>query len=123
MTVLAFALTFLILTLISLITLLIVIPIARKVADFSMPPWPETLWKLAVVAGVVNAISLGLAPVNIVVSWIVATVVFWVIMVKWFDVDLFGAIIIVIVSSLVRIVVSTVVVDGMMALVEAGNGY
>lgn len=90
-------------TIISLISLLIVIPIARKIAEFSMPPWPEALWKLAVVSACGNAVAMGLNPISSFLSWIVGAAVFWTFMVKWFDVDFFGAIVIVIVSGFLRI--------------------
>ncbi len=101
------ALTFLIGTALSWVMLLIIIPIARKLADFSMPPWSQALWKLAVVAAVVNAIEIGLDPVNGWLSWIVSAIAFWVLMVKWFDVDFFGAVIIVVVTAVVRTLVIT----------------
>ena len=102
--VLFYSLVFVIGTAISWVTLLIVIPIAQKLADFSMPPWPETLWKLAVVAGAYNGVLLALTPVNIFLAWIAMAVVFFSLMVKWFDVDFFGAVIIVVVSAVVRFV-------------------
>jgi len=98
-----YVIMFLVGTFISWVVLLIVVPIAQKLADFSMPPWPEALWKLAVVAGVINLVALLLDPVNWFLSWIVAAVLFWVLMVKWFDVDFFGATIIVVISWVVRI--------------------
>jgi len=97
---------FLLWTLISWISLLIIIPISRKLADFSMPPWPETLWKLAVVAASGNLLTIVLNPVNVVLSWVAGAVVFFVFMVKWFHVDLFGAVIIVVVTVVVRIALS-----------------
>jgi len=105
-----YAILFLLLTFVSGVSLLIVIPIAQKLADFSMPPWPETLWKLALVAAGVNAIGLALDPVNVFLSWIVGAVAFWTIMVKWFDVDLFGAMVIVVVSWVARIILGQILV-------------
>ncbi len=98
-----YVLGFLILSLFSWVLLLIVVPVAQKLADFSMPPWPETLWKLAVVATAVNLVAIALDPVNAIVSWVVGAIVFFFLMVKWFDVDLFGAVIIVFVNWMVRI--------------------
>ncbi len=101
-----YVIAFLVWTLISWISLLIVIPISRKLADFSMPPWPETLWKLAVVAASGNLLAIVLGPVHFVLGWIAGVVVFFIFMVKWFHVDLFGAVIIVVVSWVVRIALS-----------------
>ncbi len=99
-----YVLVFLIGTVITWVSLIIIIPIAQKLAEFSMPPWPETLWKLAVVAAAGNIISVALDPLHHLLSWAVGFVVFWALMVKWFDVDLFGAVIIVVVSWFLRLV-------------------
>ena len=105
-----YVIIFVLSTIISLVSLLIVIPLARKIADFSMPPWPEALWKLAVVSACGNAVAMGLDPINGFLSWIVGAAVFWMFMVKWFDVDFFGAIVIVIVSWFLRIVLGGVLI-------------
>ena len=57
--------------------------------------------ELALVAAIVNAVSVGLGPVNGILAWIASSVVFWILMVKWFDVDLFGAVIIVVVNMII----------------------
>ena len=106
-------------TVISWISLLIVIPIAQKVADFSMPPWPETLWKLAVVSACGNAVAMCLDPINVFLSWIVGAVVFWTFMVKWFDVDFFGAIVIVIITWVLRIVLTGVLIGFFLGALSA----
>ena len=101
---LALLLMFLIMTLISWVSLLIVIPISQKLADFSMPPWPEALWKLAVVAASGNLLAIVLDPVNVVLSWIAGFVVLWILMVKWFHADFLGAVVVVLLSWIFRIV-------------------
>ena len=83
---------------------MIVIPVARSIAEFSMPPWRETAWKLAVIAVAVNVLSMFLDPVNGFLSFLVCSGLFWGAMVKWFDVDFFGAAVIVMVSWGVRLV-------------------
>jgi uncharacterized membrane protein YagU involved in acid resistance len=93
---------FLIGVVITWVILMIVIPIARKLADFSMPPWPETMAYLAVIAALVNAVQLGLGLVNVFAALIVSAIVFFTLLYKWFDIDLWGAIIIVVVSWAVR---------------------
>ena len=81
-------------TIVSWISLLIVVPIAQKIADFSFPPWSEALWKLAVVAAAGNAVSVFLGPVNFWLSTIAGAVIFWIIMWRWFDMDFFGLVVI-----------------------------
>ncbi|MDY7009618.1 MAG: hypothetical protein SVV80_02560 [Planctomycetota bacterium] len=104
---------------ISWISLMIVIPIAQKWAEFSMPPWPETMWKLAVVSACGNAVAMCLDPINGFLSWIVGAVVFWTFMVKWFDVDFFGAIVIVIISWVLRVVLGGVLIGILMSAFAA----
>lgn len=95
-------------TVVTWLTLLVVLPIAQKLADFGLPGWRDLLWQLAIVAAVVNAVSLALAPFSSILSWLGSSVVFWVMMVKWFGVDLFGAVVIVgvniVVGSIARMV-------------------
>jgi hypothetical protein len=50
-----------------------------------------------------NGISMALDPIHTFLSWVVGFIVFWTFMVKWFDVDFFGAVIIVFVSWAIRI--------------------
>ena len=97
-----FVVSFLVATAAAWVTLLIVIPLAQKLADFSLPPLPEMLWKLAVVAAAGNAISVALNPVSPFLSWVVGAAVFFGLLYKWFDIDLFAAVIIVVVSWIVR---------------------
>ncbi|NQU76214.1 MAG: hypothetical protein HQ546_07880 [Planctomycetes bacterium] len=96
-------------TTISWLLLLIIVPIAQRLADFSLPPWPETLWKLAVVASVGNVVAIVLDPINWFVSLIAGAIVFFVLMVKWFSVDMFGAIVIIVVSWVLRTWLSSLI--------------
>ena len=96
-------------TVISWITLLIVVPIAQKLADFGMPPFPQMLWMLAVVAVASNGASTVLALVNPLLGWAGGVIVFWTLMWKWFDLDLWGAVIIVVVSWVIRMFLLTAV--------------
>lgn len=59
------------------------------------------LWKLAVVAAAVIGLNMALTPVNWFVGLVAGAIVFFALMVKWFDIDVFGAIVIVIVSRVV----------------------
>ena len=87
------------------ITLLIVVPIAGRIASFSFPGWGQAVWKLGVIALATNVLTTTVGAFNGTLAWIVGMVVFWVLMVKWFDVDFLGAVVIVVVSWLVRIFV------------------
>lgn len=98
-----FLVVFLLGTFISWVSLLIVIPIAQKLADFSFPPWCEALWKLAVVAAAANLAEILGSLASEMIGWIAGAAVFFALMYKWFDVDFFGAIIIVFVSWVLRI--------------------
>jgi len=95
-------------TVISWVSLLVVIPIAQKLADFSMPPWSQALWKLAVVAAAGNVVAVALDPVNFWLSAGVGGAVFWLIMWWWFDMDFFGALIAAGVSMILRSVVGAI---------------
>jgi len=77
------------------------------------------LWKLGVVAVVGNIISVVLDPVNTWISLIVSFVVFLVFMVRWFDVDFFGALIIIVVFLFVRFLFLPALIGGMVSLVVA----
>ena len=89
-------------TAISFVTLVIVVVIAHKWADISVPPWPEAIWKLAAVAAAANVASMALDPVNGFLGWVAGVAAFWTLMVKWFDVDLFGAMVIAVATWLVK---------------------
>jgi len=97
-----YLLSFLIGTVITWVMLLIVIPIARLLADFSLPPWPERMAKLAVIAAGVNLVQIALGEVNEFLAIIVSAIVFFTLLHKWFDVDVWGAVVIVIISWAVR---------------------
>ena len=86
------------------VVLMIVIPIAQRLADFSMPPRVETAWKLLVIVFLKNLVGygVGIAIAPGLISSIAAGVVFWVGIVKVFQVDFFGAVIIVVVGWVVQ---------------------
>ncbi len=85
----------------SWISLVILIAIGQNLADLSVPPWPETLWKLAVIAAIPNVFVI-LLPLNPFLGGLIMIVVFWTFMVKWFQVDFLGAIILSVLSALIR---------------------
>lgn len=88
-------------TFLSWISLIILIAIGQGIADLSVPPWPETLAKLAVIAAVADALVI-LLPLNLLLTNLVVAVVFWTFMVKWFQVDFLGACILAILSVGIR---------------------
>ena len=114
--VLVYGLAFIIYTIVSWVVLLMTIPIARKLAQFSMPPWPETLWKLAVIAGATNAVSMALDPVNFWLALLAGLAVIWILLAKWFDVDFFGIMVVAVVATLVRAFVGTAAVAALATL-------
>ncbi|MFH0963566.1 MAG: hypothetical protein V2A58_06100 [Planctomycetota bacterium] len=111
-------LVFILGTVASWVLLLIVLPIAQRFAEFELPPLVGMLWKLAVVAAAVNGASVLLGFLGGWASWIGSMVVFWTLMVKWFDVDLFGAMVIVLVSWILR----AVALAGLLALLAGLRG-
>ena len=88
-------------TFLSWISLVILIAIGQNIADLSVPPWPETLWKLAVIAIVPDLLIIAL-PLHPFLLNLIVIVVFWTFMVKWFQVDFMGAIILAIMSWFIR---------------------
>jgi hypothetical protein len=102
-------------TVISWLTLLVVMPVAQKIAQFSLPLWPERLWRLAIVAGATNLASVVLTPLSEFLAWIVGAIIFWVLLWKWFDLDFFGAVVIAIVSWFVQILITGVVMAALLS--------
>ena len=93
---------FLIMTALSWVTLVIVVYLGQNLADLSVPPWPEAVWQLAIMAAFSNLATLLLAPLIGCASWAVGVVVLWVLLAKWFDMDMFGAVVLCVISWLVR---------------------
>jgi len=86
----------------SWLSLVILIAIGQNIADLSVPPWPETLWKLAVIAIIPEIIILSV-PLHAILVNLIVMVVFWTLMVKWFQVDFLGAVILVVLSWFIRL--------------------
>lgn len=98
-----YVLLFLIGTLLSWVSLLVVVPIAQKIAEFSFPPWDESAWKLLIVASATSLVSTAVGAFSTYLSWLVGAAVFWILMVKWFDVDMFGAVAIAFVTRMFNV--------------------
>ncbi len=84
--------------------LCVVVPLAQRLADFSLPPPLEMAWKLLIIVLAANLISYGVGAGlgSSFVGNIAALTVFWVGMVKVFEVDAFGAMIIIVVRFIVQ---------------------
>lgn len=82
--------------------LMVVIPIAGRIAGFSFPGFKFAAGRLAVVVLATSIASAFLSPVSSLLAWAVSLVIFWVAMVKWFDVDLMGAAVICVVNFFVQ---------------------
>jgi len=76
--------------------LLLALLIASRIADFSLPPVGAFLGKAAIVAAGVTGAAVGLDVVSGFVSWIVAMALFFGLLIKLFDMDLWGAVAVVI---------------------------
>ena len=83
--------------------LLFVIPLAQRLADFSMPPALEMAKKLLLIVLLKSFVGMGVGmilgefPGNI-----AAAIVLWTGLTKVFDLDFFGAVMIVVVSFVLR---------------------
>ena len=83
--------------------LLVVIPIAQRLADFSMPPALEMAKKLFIIVLLKSIIGMGIAMIlGGFPGSIAAAIVLWTGLVKLLDLDFFGAIMIVVVSFVLR---------------------
>ena len=88
-------------SLFTVLVLLVVMLLARWLGDFSMPLLGGFLWRAGLVAGVTNAVHLALDPVSELLRIVVVLLVFVVLMMKLFHLDLWQVAVIVIVNSLV----------------------
>ena len=100
-------LTLLICCAVEWLVLCFVVPIAQRLADFSLPPPVEMAGKLLVIVLTTNLVSFGIIALigSSLLANILALAVFWGGMVKVFEVDMFGAIIIVVMRFLVQMFV------------------
>lgn len=86
------------------VLLLVIIPIAQRLADFELPPAFEMAWKLLLIVVIKN--FAGFAAGEISPLWIVELLVtglaFWIGMWRVFRLDLFGAVVIMVISMLAQ---------------------
>ncbi len=99
-----YVLAFVLGTVVSFAVLMVAVPIAQKIGDFALPPMGERAAMLAAIAAGVNLIDVALRPFSPIVAWVLGVIVFWVLMVKWFQVDFLGAVVIVVITWVVRVV-------------------
>ena len=85
------------------VALVILIIIGQNLADLDVPPFPEMLWKTAVIVAASSVVTTVLDLAHPIVGWLGGLVIFWILMVKWFKVDLFGAVVLVVLSFVLRI--------------------
>ena len=83
-----YVIAFFVYTAISWIFLMIVLPIARNIVDFSLPPMGELAWRAAVVAGAGAITDLVLSPISGILALVGGLVVFYGLMYKFFDIGL-----------------------------------
>jgi len=91
--------------------LLLALLSASRIADFSLPPVGPFLGKAAIVAAGVTGAGVGLDFVSGFLSWIVAMALFFGLLIKLFDMDLWGAVAVVIATW----VLSRLAILGLMA--------
>lgn len=93
------------------VLLLVVTPIAQRLADFSMPPAIEMAWKLAVLVLLKNAIGYGIsvAANNRWLGVIALLVAFFVGLKKVLDVNLHAAAVIVVLSVTLVLFINTII--------------
>jgi len=96
-----YVIAFFVYTAISWIFLMIVLPIARNIVDFSLPPMGELAWRAAVVAGAGAITDLVLSPISGILALVGGLVVFYGLMYKFFDSGLFATFVIAILNTLI----------------------
>lgn len=93
-----------IISLLEWMLLLVVIPIAQRLADFDLPPAFEMAWKLLLIVIIQNGV--GWCAYEISQLWFVELLAgglaFWIGMWRVFRLDVFGAVVIMVISSLAQ---------------------
>jgi hypothetical protein len=113
--VLGYAVVFVLMTVLQWVILLIAVPIAQRLMDFSLPLWPERTWKLAVVAAGVTLASMLLSPLHVpLLPMIGSVLVLWAMMARWFDVGPASAFVVSLVSGAMSYFLALFVLAGAM---------
>ncbi len=110
-----YVIAFFVYTLISWIFLMIVLPIARSIVDFSLPPMGELAWRAAVVAGAGVLTDMVLSPISGLLAMVAGFVVFYGLMYKLFDSGLFSTFVIAVLNWLIVVLLSGMIFAAVMA--------
>ena len=89
--------------LVNWVLLMVALPVAQLVADIQLPPLGELAWKVGVVvvAQFVAAVVVALL-ISPLLGTLVGIVVFWGVMFKLFDLDVWAMVVIIIVSKVIE---------------------
>ena len=85
------------------VSLLVVMLIAQRFADFGMPPFVDFAWKAAVVVGVTMGVDMGLDQVHPWLGWGASLIIWAILMMSLFDLDMFQLVVIVVVSWILQL--------------------
>lgn len=93
-----------IISLLEWMLLLVVVPIAQRLADFDLPPAFEMAWKLLLIVVIKNYVGLATSEMTqlFIVELLAAGLAFWIGMWRVFRLDVFGAVVIMVISSLAQ---------------------
>jgi hypothetical protein len=89
--------------LVSWILLMIAVPIASRLADSGMPSLKDAAWQLLAALAASRLTALLLALLHPWVGWLGGLIVFIALLVKWFQIDFFGAVVLYVVLLLTQI--------------------
>jgi hypothetical protein len=95
--------------------LLLVILIGKNWADLSMPPLGQLLLRVIVISAVTMLVDLLLSQVMGILGWAGSLVVFWYMMYKWFNCDLFGAVILIVISFVLRMLIGIAILGAIVS--------
>jgi hypothetical protein len=88
---------------ISWVVLMAVLPLARMIVDFSLPPFGEMAWRAAVIVVAGTVVDLALSPVHGWLAVIAGIIVYFVLMHKLFDAEILASIVISVIAFIVRL--------------------
>lgn len=104
-----FVLAILVGAVVSWVGLMIVVPIAGKWVGFGIPSLGQFAWKLAVIVLAASLVYTLLAPVQWFVSLAASFLVIWLLMWRWFDADLMGVVLTLVLWWILRMWVGTAI--------------
>lgn len=104
-----FVLDILVGAVVSWVGLMIVVPIAGKWVGFGIPSLGQFAWKLAVIVLAASLVYTLLAPVQWFISLGASFLVIWLLMWRWFDADLMGVVLTLVLWWILRMWVGTAI--------------